>query len=141
MSYDVVMLTKERAVTSWAHGAARARIAEAMEASPTLLTLADVETAVRGGSMNMWEVYGSNGLDVATVITEVVRGSRGCAINVVGIGGAGMPDWIADLTKALDDYRASLGALYLAEMGRRGWVKVLSQHGWVEGPTVMLKVA
>ena len=121
---------------------ARARISRALEKTPTLLSPLDIETGIRWGRYSLWEISDEDGADVCSFVTEVVSGENGSAVNVLVLGGEGMPDWIGELTDALVEYAHSRGCDMILETGRSGWGRVLRRHGWSDGPaTMMMKVA
>ena len=121
---------------------AKARIAKALEKTPTLLSPLDIETGIRWGRYSLWEISDEAGDDVASFVTEIVSGGRGSAVNVLVLGGEGMPRWIGELIDALMEYMTTQGCSMVIETGRGGWSKVLRRHGWVDGPTtMMMKVA
>lgn len=132
------MVEPHRSLETWKTGA-EARIAAALGKTPTLITAGDIEDSLRRGGMRLWSIFDGDGATLASFVTEIVRGSGGAAVNVVAIGGADMSAWIGKITDELVAYAKRHGCKYIAEMGRPGWRKVLSEHGWVDGPAVMIK--
>lgn len=123
-------------------GRPKTRISRALEKTPTLLSPLDIENGIRWGRYSLWEISDEAGKDVCSFVTEIVSGERGSAVNVLVLGGEGMPQWIGELTDALTEYMHAQGCSMVIETGRGGWGKVLRRHGWVDGPvTMMMKVA
>ena len=143
MAFTVKMIdSPAKAAARWP--AARARIAAAMAECtkpPSLLSVKDVENAVRLGDASLWEVIDETGNDVASYVTEIVRASNGAAVNVMAIGGDQLEEWVEVASQALREYMTQLGCLYVFERGRPGWKRILSRHGWSDGPATMIMVA
>lgn len=111
----------------------------ALAKTHSLLTVEDLQRNVRNGSMRLWAVSQNDSL-VAAFVTEIVRGGRGGAVNVIALGGKGLVEWLDDVIESLDAYARANDCLYVVEMGRSGWNRALSRRGWVPGPNVMMKV-
>jgi len=132
----------EVALATWqASALTRQWIAEGLEHEHALCSVEDIERGIARGGMRLWDVFDENDAHVASFLTEVVSGSKGKAVHLIALGGVRMESWLASVSKAVADYAREIGARYVVEMGRPGWKRVLAEHGWVEGPVVMLKVA
>lgn len=112
---------------------------DALRKTHSLLTVEDLQRNVRIGTMRLWVVHRDDRV-VATFVTEIARGGRGGAVNVMALGGALMDNWLDDVVESLDAYARANDCVYVVEMGRSGWNRVLEKRGWVPGPSVMIKV-
>lgn len=112
---------------------------EALAKTHSLMTVEDLQRNVRVGSMRLWVVSHHDRV-VAAFVTEIVRGGRGGAVNVIALGGAGLVHWLDDVVESLDAYARANDCVYVVEMGRSGWNRALKKRGWVPGPNVMMKV-
>ena len=138
--YEVTMFNSPaRAIEAWPNEPRR-RVAAALAKSPSLMSLRDIEKGIRAGSATLWDVRDAAGKSVGSFVTEVVLGGVGAAVNILALGGTKMKAWIGLFSDAVASYAARMGCVYVVEMGRPGWTKVLSPLGWVPGPSVMLKV-
>jgi hypothetical protein len=91
--------------------------------------------------MCLWSIF-EDDKEVAAYVTEIMTATRGKALNVVALGGevGSMPKWIDVFDEAVTKYGRDNGCHLLFEMGRDGWRRVLDRHGWVDGPSTMMKV-
>lgn len=112
---------------------------EALTKTHSLMTTDDLLRNVRNGSYRLWVAHHNDRL-VAAFVTEIVRGGRGGAVNVLALGGSGIDEWLDGVVESLDAYARANDCVYVVEMGRSGWNRVLAKRGWVSGPCVMMKV-
>lgn len=139
MSHSFTLLRTEDALKTWP--VVESFLKKGLDEDQyTLLTTDDLRHAVRRGQMSLWHIHDDMRL-VGAFITEHVRGSRGGAINIIVLGGSEMPMWIEDFTQRMTSYAKELRCLYVCEMGRGGWTRVLSRLGWIAPSSVMLKMA
>lgn len=121
-------------------GQARDWITDALNKNPLcLLTLDDVDYNVQFKRWRAWDILRGD-RPCGAMVTEIVGGSKGHAVNVVALGGEGMKHWLPAVTSALEEYGRLNDCKYVFEMGRAGWTRALSSFGWVEGPATMLRV-
>lgn len=104
-----------------------------------LIGASDVFDRILRKHMTLHGIYDGDTL-VGGFVTQIESGSRGRALNIISLGGENMDDWLEPLIESLVDYGRTNHCRYIIEMGRKGWRRVLDKHGWVEGPTIMLKV-
>lgn len=112
---------------------------DALRKTHSLLTVEDLQRSVRIGTMRLWVVHRDDRV-VAAFVTEIVRGGRGGAVNVMALGGVLMDNWLNDVVESLEAYSRANECKYVVEMGRPGWSRVLERLGWTEGPRLMMKV-
>jgi hypothetical protein len=110
-----------------------------MEHEFALISAADVFDRIVQRRMTLWGIYDRGRLSGA-MVTQIETGSRGKALNVIALGGSDMDQWLEPLIEALTAYGKNNRCRYIFEMGRRGWLRVLDKHGWVDGPATMIKV-
>lgn len=112
---------------------------DALTKTHSLMTTDDLLRGVRSGAHRLWLAH-HNDRVVAAFVTEIVRGGRGGAVNVLALGGSGLDAWLDEVVESLDAYARANDCVYVVEMGRAGWNRVLAKRGWVSGPCVMMKV-
>jgi hypothetical protein len=112
---------------------------QALAHEHSLIDASDVFDRVIQKRMKLWGIYEYGSLSGA-MVTQMESGSRGRALNVVALGGEGMDHWLESLLERLTQYARENECRYIFEMGRRGWLRVLDKHGWVDGPATMIKV-
>jgi hypothetical protein len=114
-------------------------IDQALDHPCSLITARDVFHALLDGKMKLWGIY-RFGILVGVFVTEIVSGSRGHGLNIVALGGKGMTDWIDDFDSCVTNLAKAYHCKFVAEMGREGWRRVLAPLGWIEAPSMMMKV-
>jgi hypothetical protein len=114
-------------------------IDRALDHPLSLITAADVFTKLLRGDMVLWGVH-EHGVLVGAFVTRIESGSRGRAIDVVALGGEGMPRWIESFSAFVTRYARENHCRFVFEMGRPGWIKVLDKLGWTPGPATMVMV-
>jgi hypothetical protein len=133
--YQVEQCVTGQRMSSWD----RDLIGRALNDSPfSLMTPDDIDWNIASKKYRLWHVYDC-GNPVGAFVTEIVYGGKGRAVNVVALGGDGMPNWIDAVSAALVDYAKMNQCRYVAEIGRTGWRRVLAKLGWVRGPIMMIK--
>ena len=98
------------------------------------ISIEDAYAKIQSGKMGLFVVG-----DDAAGVCEVVHYPRLKALRVVALGGTGMALWLPHVIAFLDDWAASIGADRVEQMGRKGWLKVLSKYGYRERYTFMTK--
>jgi hypothetical protein len=120
-------------------GSAYRWVERGLEHEFALISAADVFDRIVQRRMTLWGIYDRGRLSGA-MVTQIETGSRGKALNVIALGGSDMDQWLEPLIEALTAYGKNNRCRYIFEMGRRGWLRVLDKHGWVDGPATMIKV-
>jgi len=136
-STAVLIKIIDEPITVWS--AVHRWIEDGLKHEHALISAADVFDRILRQHMTLWAIY-DYGTLVGAFVTQVESGSRGRALNVISLGGENMEDWLAPLIESLVEYGRTNRCAYIFEMGRKGWLRVLERHGWVEGPRTMIKV-
>lgn len=132
------VIRQQRQLSETYNGKLWVWIDEALSNSDSLMNSRDIARGVEAGVMDMRVVI-DNGVECAVYVTEIAKGWKGKALNVLALGGEGMGDWIAEVVAELETRAKSKDCKLIVEMGRRGWKSVLESFGWREGSTVMVK--
>ena len=89
----------------------------------------DVARAVSEGRMQAWTAGDS------LVVTEVLAFPQARALNVfLAVGDL---DEVMSLQPALEAFGREHGCKVMRMEGRKGWARVLPQHGWKQDPKVI----
>lgn len=89
----------------------------------------DVAAAVEAGRMQAWSAGDS------LVVTEVMQFPQANALNVfLAVGDLAE---VMSLQPQIEEFGRQHGCKVMRMEGRKGWSKVLPQHGWRQDPKVI----
>lgn len=115
--------------TEWARCAGW--IQAALDCGGHTHTLEDVARAVLEGRMQFWPA--PNGC----AVTEIIVYPRAKCLHIFLAGGE--LQQIVDMNSSAAQFARAMGCTGMSISGRRGWVKVLKNHGWNESQTTLVK--
>ena len=107
----------------------RAWIEAALEYGDGNHTFDDIAAGVLSGRYRLWE------RPQGCAVTEIITFPRKRVCNVFLAGGE--MSTITDLQAPCEEYARASGCSSLVLTGRKGWVRVLADHGWNEIHTSM----
>lgn len=116
--------------TEWARS--RHWIGAALDRSPGLETLDDVEQLVFGGNYMLW-----TGVNCA-VVTEIAEYASRKVIVIVH-GGGDKDEMIHVLEPRIAEFGAEQGCDLIAITGRKGWIREGEKHGYRLGFVTIVK--
>lgn len=98
--------------------------------------LGDYENCIEPGEV-LWVVF--DGWELLAACTARLTEAKNCEVMLVG--GRDYPRWLELLDQTVGAAAKKAGAIRMAAMGRRGWLKPLLRLGWakfgeVDGMTV-----
>jgi len=107
-------------------------IVAALETSPGLETIEDVEALVGCGKYQAW--FGKN----SVAITEIASYPRKKALTVIH-GGGDLTELLDELEPSMCAFARSQGCDLIMGTGRKGWERVTEKRGYRFGWIVMAK--
>ena len=90
----------------------------------------DVMESLKEGKMQGWIIYDKNhGVISGICITEVIEFPKEKVLNITGLGGNGVSEWI-HLISGIEEFAHSKGCKAVELYGRPGWKKLLAENGY-----------
>lgn len=103
-------------------------IAEAFHGNFNKLSMRDVKEAIEAQKMQLWGIH--DGILRAVMVTEMVDYPQARSVRVITLTGKESEQWLDVLIKTLEEWGGENGAHQIEFVGRKGWEKVLSKHGF-----------
>lgn len=86
------------------------------------------ELLVKGGS-TLWLVFDDAGI-IAACATRLYDIPLGRILCVEWLGGGRLREWVGHLVPLLERYAKDLSCTKIEAHGRKGWKRILEEHGW-----------
>lgn len=107
-------------------------IEAALATSPGLETIEDVEQRIDSGECQVW--FGRTSCLVTTIETH----PNGKVLNVL-YGGGNLSEMMDDMEPNLCAFARDIGCNAIMGLGRRGWDRICSKHGYQFAWVAMIK--